>query len=652
MFDVFRSQRKSVKYVLAFIMGMVGLSMVITMVPGLFSTPTADLSNPVLVEVGDERITIRDVQFQLSRMIPPGQDASQIYGLMAGQAIDSLVSERVMLTEADRLGLKPNERQLAEWIRDQLPTLFPGGQFDGRQYAAMVQQRFSMTVPDFEQQLLLDLTVRTRLQSMITDSVVVTEDDVRAAFTERNEQARIEFVVVSSDAFRDEVDVSDERVQEFFDSNRFRYQTRETRGAKLITFVSAPPTDNIEISEGEIRAFYDQNRYRFETQDRVRPRHILFMTINPDTGTALSEPDKAAKKELAEDVLAKLRAGGDFAELAAEHSEDPGTQGQGGDLGWVARGQMGTPAFEDPTFALQTGEMSEVVETEFGFHIIEMQEREAASRQPFEDVREEIIDDLRFERNQTAEQTRVDQSLAALRNASPETVDGIAAGLGFEVQTFSNFEQSRAPSQLSRLPTVLNAVFSGALGELVPHADAEGMIAVMVTDIAPIRDLTYEEAGGRTRADYLSAEIRTLAEARAVEVLERAKSSSLAEAAAEFGLEVTESDPFNRAGFVPGFANGQVLSTAFTATPGELQGPIAATGGFGLYRTVAVEDADMAAFVAQRTSVREQLTQSRRAEAFSIFEDEVLTRYEESGQIRRYEGRIQQFIGLASRPLL
>lgn len=651
MFDVFRSQRKSIKYLLTFLLGMVGLSMVITLVPGLFSTPMTDLNDPVLVEIGDERITINDVQAQLNQMIRPGQDASQIMGLLAGQAIDSLITERVLLTEADRLGLKPNDRQLAEWIRDQIPALFQNGQFNSAQYQAMVQQQFGLSIPAFEKRLLTDLTVQGRLQSMITDSVVVTESEVRSAFTERNEQAQVEYVPILSSGFRNEVDASEAKVLEFFSSNQFRYRTQETRSIKYINFVPQPAPPGSEISDAEIRTFYDQNQYRFETQDRVNPRHILFMTINPDTGAALSDAEKAAKKALAEEVLAKVRAGGDFAALAAQYSEDPGTKEDGGDLGWVVAGQIGTPLFETATFALQPNEVSDVIEAEYGYHIIQMQARESATRKPLEDVREEIIGDLRAERGMSAQQEQVDQALASLRNATPETVDAVAAELGFPVTTMSDFEQGRSPSQLARTPQLLRSVFNGSLGELIPHADATGMVAVMITAINVPRDMTFEESAERARLDYINAETRSLAEAKAAELLEKAKTSSLAAAAAALGYQVEQSELFTRAGQVAGFTIAESLPDAFTAPLGEPQGPVSITGGFGVYVPLNRVEPDMSSFAMQSASIRQQLTEARRAEAFEIFRDAVLTRYSQEGKIRRYEARIQQFLELAARPL-
>lgn len=651
MFDVFRSQRKSVKYLLTFLLGMVGVSMVITLVPGLFSTPTMDLNNPVLVEVGDEQITIRDVQVQLNQMVPPGQDISRLMGLMTGQALESLVNERVLLAEADRLGLRPNDRQLAEWIREQIPALFPGGQFDSAQYAAMVQQRFNMTVPDFERRLLLDLTIQGRLQSMVTDSVVVTEPELRQAFTEENEQARIQYALVDTTPFRDQVDASEANVTEYFNNNRLRYQTEETRSAVYVTFVFTAAAEGSPISDAEIRNFYDQNRFRFETPDRVHPSHILFLTINPDTGAALTDAEKAAKKTLANEVLAKVKAGEDFAALARQYSEDPGTKDAGGDLGFVARGQMGSASFEDPTFALQPGQVSDVVETEFGFHVIKMNERETAVRRPLEEVREEIIGDLRAEKAALDRQNKEDQALIALRNATPENIEQVAAGLGFPAQVFSGFTPTTAPPQISRAPSLRQAIFAGVVGELIPHADESGMVAAMVTAIAPVRDMTFEEARARAVNDYVTAEARTMAEAKAAELLAAAKTSGLSAAAESLGFSAVDSEPFRRGDQVPGLASGQTLSAAFTAPVGELQGPLAVGPGFVVFAPTELIPADMTAFAAQRAALREQLLGDRRAEAFEIFRDSLVSRYQAEGKIRRYEARIQQFLGAASRPL-
>ena len=373
-----------------------------------------------------------------------------------------------------------------------------------------------------------------------------------------------------------------------------------------MTFVPKAVASDYQFSDAEVRAFYDQNRYRFETPDRVHPSHILFLTVNPNTGAALSDAEKAAKKELANEVLAKVKAGEDFAALARQYSEDPGTKEEGGDLGWVARGQMGTASFEGPTFALQPGQVSDVVETEFGFHIIKMNERESAVRRPIDEVREEIIGDLRAERTALQSQGQEDQALIALRNATPETIEQVAASLGFPAQTLNGFTITSAPPQISRAPTFRQAIFAGSVGELVPHADENGMAVALITAIDPARDMTFEEARTRAVNDYVTAEARTMAEAKAAELLAAAKTSSLAEAAASLGYVV----------FAP----------------------------------IELIPADMTGFAVQRAALREQLLDERRAEAFEIFRDSLMARYQAEGKIRRYDARIQQFLNQAAQP--
>ena len=141
-----------------------------------------------------------------------------------------------------------------------------------------------------------------------------------------------------------------------------------------------------------------------------------------------------------------------------------------------------------------------------------------------------------------------------------------------------------------------------------------------------------------------------MAEAKAAELLAAAKTSSLAEAAASLGLEVVETEPFRRDGQVPGLASGQTLSAAFTAPIGELQGPLAVGPGYVVFAPIELIPADMTGFAVQRAALREQLLDERRAEAFEIFRDSLMARYQAEGKIRRYDARIQQFLNQAAQP--
>ena len=200
--------------------------------------------------------------------------------------------------------------------------------------------------------------------------------------------------------------------------------------------------------------------------------------------------------------------------------------------------------------------------------------------------------------------------MIALRNATPENIEQVAAGLGFPAQALNGFTPTTAPPQISRTPQLRQAIFAGTVGELIPPADENGMVAALITDITPARDMTFEEARLRAVNDYATAEARTMAEAKAAELVAAAKTSSLAEAAASLGLEAVASDPFRRDDQVPGLASGQTLSAAFTAPTGTLQGPLAVGPGYVVFAPIELIPADMTGFVGQRVALREQLLEA------------------------------------------
>ncbi len=650
MFDLFRSQRSAVKYFLTFLLSMVALSMVITLIPGLFSTPTADLNDPVLVEVGDEAVTIGEVQMTLQEFSLTGQAQPDNMGVIAQQIIDTQVGNKVLMQEAASLGIKPTPKELADWIREQMPFLWQGGQFDGQQYAAMVQQRFRTSVPSFEARLLQDLTIENRLKPLVTDSIVLTEEEVKAIYRRENESARILYAVVDSESYRSQVQVTDEKLNEFLAANMVRYRVPEMRSLKIVTMrPEAPP--EIQVSEAEVQNFYQQNMYRFESQDRVLASHILFMTIDPNSGEPLPADQIAAKETLANEVLEKVKAGGDFAELATQYSEDPGNKDAGGDLGWVTSGQM-VPTFEQATFALEEGAISDVVKTEFGFHIIKSRRRDSAVRRPLEEVRDEIVADIRAERAEEAQYDRADQVARALQDAPPDRIDEIAAQFGLDVRTAENLRQFEFAGVIPGANAdVVRQLSTAQVGSVVTHVTEDATIFASVTAVSPPRDAALAEVRDRVQADFVRSEMSELARARAQEVFDAAsEAGGLREAARRLGLEVKESAPFKRTDMIDGFASAtSIAAKVFNGAPGTLGGPVSAGAGMGVFEVSQRLEADMTEFFDQRDAIRSKALQARQTQMFEIFKDDALKRYRDSGKIKRYETRITQFVQAISR---
>lgn len=637
MFDLFRSQRKTVKYVLTFLLSMVALSMVVTLIPNVFSGPT-DLNDPVLVEVGEEAVTINDLYAQLNEYrranTPPDALA-----YMADQIINNLIEEKVLLQEAEELGVKPDDRELAIWLKEQMPFLWTGDQFNSAQYQQIIQQRFNQSIPQFERNVLKDLTIEMRLRELITDVIVLNEEDLKEAYRERNEMAKIRYALVDAASFASQVPVTDEAVQQYFEANKLRYRVQEKRTVKVaaLTNDSLPEA---EFSDEQIRAFYNQNRDRFQTPERVFTRHVLLLTTDLNTGETIPEDQVEEKKARAEEAYRKLQDGADFAEVAAEYSEDAGTAASGGELGWVVRGQYGDPELERAVFSLQEGQYSGVVKSSTGFHIVKVDKRDRAQMQPLENVREQIIADLQAEQQQDQLIERADRAVNAMRKPAAE-IDAAAAELGLPVSTYGPFDRFAAPPALQPMPTFFGNLMSAQLGEPTTY-DHEGTAYIgVVTEILPPRDPELSEVKAQVTQDYVQAEARKLAQQRADELLAAARESSLEEAASRFGLSVETSDFFKRTDTVEGFTSAQAIgNTAFDKPEGTVEGPIPVGDRVGVYEVAGHAEADMSGFESAKQKLREDRLEMLRDEAFGIFRAQAVRKYREAGKINRNEDRI------------
>ena len=313
-----------------------------------------------------------------------------------------------------------------------------------RAYEGFVRQQFRRTVVEFEREILYNLTIDLRLKRMVTDGVSVTDEELQRRFHEQNDSVRIEWTAVDGDSLHNEISPSPERLREYFDSNKLRYRHAERRPLKLMTVGPDAGTSEHEVSDTEIELYYSQNQYRFENPERIKVRHILFSTMDK------SEDEVAAAREKADAVLEQLRGGADFAELAQEHSEDPGNADNGGDLGWVTRGMM-DPAFEQASFALQTGELiGAPVKSDFGYHLIRLDDRESGSVKPLSEVREVIRGDLKAERAQSSRYALMDNALVTAQQAG-EALENAAAQLRLPFQEFPRLADPSSPRNCRRL---------------------------------------------------------------------------------------------------------------------------------------------------------------------------------------------------------
>jgi len=297
------------------------------------------------------------------------------------QALDTLVQRKLLLREAKRKGLIVSNAELIEKVQT-YPVFQVNGHFDQSRYLQVL--RLSRLTPgDFEQNQREDLLLE-KLENLLKDGVQVTEAEVKQTFIHDKEQVNVEYIRADPAQFVRQVEMSDADLSTYYQEHLERFRKPEqTR----VGFVVVDPewfAALVEMTDGQLAEYYEQHKEEFRREEQVRARHILFKLAQQ----AGAEEEARVRGE-AETTLQRIQAGEDFAALASQLSEDPVSAQQGGDLGFFKRGEMVKP-FEEMAFGLKPGVVSDPVRTDFGYHLIKVEEMQQAGYEPVEAVRAEL----------------------------------------------------------------------------------------------------------------------------------------------------------------------------------------------------------------------------------------------------------------------
>jgi peptidyl-prolyl cis-trans isomerase D len=305
-------------------------------------------------------------------------------------ALDSLVSDRTLQREVEREHVIIGTDQLRQVLARE-SAFQVDGKFDYERYKQLLAAQ-GLTELGFEERVRGDLARQTLLQAVSASTIVprAVSDQVRRLAEETREIRELRF---DPKEFRSKVAVTDEAIKTFYDANPKDFQTQESVKAEYVILSLDDVASQLPaIAENDARAYYDQNIARYGQDEQRRASHILLTA--GDNGSA---KDKAGARKKADELLARVRASpAEFEKLAREQSKDPGSAAQGGDLGWFGRNMMVKP-FEAAAFSLKEGQISDVVETDFGFHIIRLSGIKPAQARPFAEVRSQIEADLKRE---------------------------------------------------------------------------------------------------------------------------------------------------------------------------------------------------------------------------------------------------------------
>jgi len=295
-------------------------------------------------------------------------------------ALKNLINQRLITQETGRLGLDVTEKEIQQAVMD-YEAFKINGRFDMGRYQALLS-RNRMKPEDFEETLRQDLLNR-KLRLFLSSFSDVTDQETLDHYTHTNEKIKVSFVHFKPDNFRESVRPDEVAMKDFFEKHNEEYRVPEKIKIAYLEIDPEALEQGIEISDDEIKSYYEYNIDTYAEPKKVRARHILFKLDK----NAQKDKEKEVK-EKAQSVLKEAREGKDFTELAKKYSEGP-TKSKGGDLGYFSAGQMVKP-FEDAAFKMKTGEISDLVRTDFGYHIIKVEDVQEASSKTLEEVRDKI----------------------------------------------------------------------------------------------------------------------------------------------------------------------------------------------------------------------------------------------------------------------
>ncbi|MCU1342591.1 MAG: Peptidylprolyl isomerase [Candidatus Acidoferrum typicum] len=634
MWDAIREKKFGVRILLGVFLGAISISMLLYLVPQQSGSELTGAD--VVAQVGNQTITTSDVQTQLNRISRNGQIPRGILPLYARQSLDQLIFERSLELEADRLGMRVSDEEHADLLRKIVPTAFAGDTFIGMdKYTTEVQARFQMSVPEFESEIKKEL-LQEKFQQLVTDGITVTDDEVRAEYLRANDKVKLDYVLIKPDDLQAKIEASDGELGPYFEKNKSRYVVPERRTVDYATLDFAQLRQRAQVTEDDEKIYYQQHIDSYKLEDRAHVAHILFKTVGK------TDAEVAEIKAKAEDVLNKAKHGAKFADLAKQYSEDS-TKDKGGDLDWIVRGQT-VPEFEAAAFSLPKGAISDLVKTQYGFHIIQVIDRETARTQTFDEVKGAIQGQLQQQKAEQLGDTLSAQIADEVRRTGRIPIDELAKKFNLMTGEAKLVEANQPLPELGNAPGLLDNVFRLRVGDLsAPVRTDRGYVVLSVKDIQPAHPATLAEVRDRVLTDYRHEKAVDLAKTRADDLAKRVKSGeNFATAAKALGFEVKTSEQLSRTASLPEAGSMKQFSAAFKLPVGQAGDPVTLGTNWVVFRVAQHDPINEADFAKQKTTIEAQALQSKRQAAYELFRTTLETRLRQEGKLHINEENLKR----------
>jgi peptidyl-prolyl cis-trans isomerase D len=624
-----------VKAIFVVIIGAAVVTMVVTLIPGIFQDAAVTTDTyATIYPHWYSRFTFTGQKVSMTRVQEVAQQELQRQRLpdfalpyMLQRAGQQMIAQQLLLAQASTLGIEAND----EDVRNFLHTgqygllLFPNGQFIGEdKYKQFIGNQFNLSTAEFEKELKDGITIN-RLRSFITAGVTVNDNEIRDQYRKQNVKIKFDYAVISSDDLRKQINPTDADLQAFFTKNAARYANAVPEERKITYFAFTAdqvPGGAPKVSDQEVQAYYNAHQTEYQVPEQARSRHIL---IKSPGGTSKTDAEAKAK---ADALLKQIQGGADFADLAKKNSEDPGSGAQGGELGFARRGTM-VPEFDNAIFTQKIGDTS-LVKSQFGYHIIQVEERQTAHTQPLSEV-QPVIQSTLIRQKQTQAESAYAQALAT--EAGKDGLAKTAAAHHLEVVTTPDLSAQGVIAGLPDGAPVIAKAFASKQGAPPVFAPTgEGFAILQVASVTPAHAPNFVEFKANIAKDYGDERLPALLSEKTKQLSDKAHASGdLAKAAKEFNATVKTSDLVGDSGQVPDFGQiGTVAPELFGLKIGDISGPINAQRTGVVAKIVDKQEPTTEEIAKNLDSTREQILDQRREEVFNIYVTSTQDRYKKA----------------------
>ncbi len=627
MLDIMR-RKKRLKMVLWLVILSLALGMLLFFVPGVNTGMVA--TDTSAASVDGQAIPMQEFAEAYRRVVENysnrGKNRVDPETLRAmglpKQVLDSLIAKKVIEAAAKRLGLDVTEDEVREAV-EKYPYLQDQGKFIGLERYKAILAANNITIPEFEQDIRFE-QLSGKLRQIITDSLTVSDRELRDEFSRTNQQTVVDYVLLKKDDFSKRAKPTEAELRAYFDLHKDMYRIREKRRAQYLLIPVSQIFPTVKVTDQEIRSEWEQKPH----EETVTAAHILFK---------ISDPSKEAEvKTKAESVLKLAKAGQGFAGLAKKYSEDTSNAAQGGLLEPFQRNGQMVKEFESAAFSLKAGEISGLVRTQYGYHIIRVLKHETPS---FESSKSSLITAVQVRKAQEIAKQKAEQAATIALQHKDLNLAAKDLGIAVEVKETNFFTKEDNPFDFGISQAFRDEIFElkeiGSIGKAVELP--LGYAVPKLIEVQMPKPGDFAQSRNQVEKDFANIQVKDLMQAASKKLSEDAgKQGSLEKAAKGMGFSVKVSQSFSLSGTpAPEIGSNPAFNqAAFDLAPGGVSSPIPLLDNVAVLQVKSRSPFDEAAFQKQKAELKQRILESNQGSYFQDYIRKVTEDFEKSGKIR------------------